>query len=74
MCRAEQIKHTRTISKRLEFTVLFKSILLSTCQLRASLLNPNSQFNFSLFLSDTINTYSIVGYTKRSREITGPRS
>lgn len=75
MCRAEQIKHTSKTSERLEFTVRFKIILLSTCQLRASLLNSNSQFNFNSFRSDTINTYKIiVSYTKMFQKITGSRS
>lgn len=75
MRHAEQIKHTCETSERLEFTYRFKIILLSTCQLRASFLNANSQFNFNLFRSDTINTYKIIlSYTKRFQKITGPRS
>lgn len=67
-CRTNKT-HSKT-SERLEFTVLFKIILLSTCQLRQSPLNSNSQFNFTLFRNDTINTYKIIiGYTKGFRKL-----
>lgn len=68
LCRTNKT-HSKT-SERLGFTVRFKIILLSTCQLRVSPLNSNSQFNFTLFRNDTINTYKItVSYTKGFRKL-----
>lgn len=68
LCRTNET-HSKT-SERLGFTVRFKIILLSTCHLTVSPLNLNSQFNFTLFLNDTINTYKIiVGYTKGFRKL-----